>query len=270
MAKRAKKERPTQMTKKQLAKSRKVRRRERATLAGIIAVTVLVVGVLVYGAIHEYVLKPNAPIATVDGRAISTRLYQKRWKYSQANASSQLQQYQAQLDRLNAEPEPSDSSMFLAQYYGQVVQQLRNQLMNLDFAVLDELIDDELVRIEAEKEGITVTPEEVQAEIEKVFGFERNPPEPTPTVESSEPITTTPAPTPTRMTEEQFQSAYQKQLEFVVENFGFTEEEFRSLFEMTSCGANSRPCWRNECRPQQNRYTPATSWSRPKRKPRRS
>ncbi len=232
MAKKARREQPTQMTKKQRAKSRKVRRRERATLIGIVSVSVLVLGVLVYGAVQEFVVKPNAPIATVDGIGIPVRLYQKLWTYSQANASAQLQQYQAALDQVNAVEEPTDSDTFMAQYYGQVVQQLRDELMNLDYTVLDNLIDDELVRIEARKEGITVTPQEVQTSIDEAFGYDPNPPEPTPTAEATEPITGTPVPTPTRMTVEQFHSAYQSQVDFMREDFGITEEEFRSLFEM--------------------------------------
>jgi len=237
MAKREKKARPTepkQLTKKQIAKSQRVRRRERNTILGITLVAVLVVGVLIYGAIHEYVIKPNAPIATVDGVPISTRLYQKYWRYAHANASASLQQYQAELDQLNAKSEKSDTDTIFIQYYQQMVQQLKNQLMNLDMAVLDTLIDDALVRQEARKEGITVTPEEVQAEIEKAFGFDRNPPTPTPTAVVTDTATVTetatPAPTPTVMTEADFQNAYARQRDYMEKEFGFTEQEFRALF----------------------------------------
>jgi parvulin-like peptidyl-prolyl isomerase len=227
---------PKRLTKKQIAKSARVRRRERNTIIGLTLVAVLVVGVLIYGAVHEYVVKPNSPIATVDGVPISTRLYQKYWRYMHANTSATLQQYQAELDQLNAKSEKSDTDTILIQYYQQMVQQLKNQLMGLDMAVLDSMIDDELVRQEARKEGITVTPEEVQAEIEKAFGFERNPPTPTPTAVVTETATATetatPAPTPTVMTEAQFQSAYTRQRDYVQQQFGFTEQEFRALFEV--------------------------------------
>ncbi|MGB9594076.1 MAG: hypothetical protein ACPL7R_08055, partial [Anaerolineae bacterium] len=112
MAKRAKQARPAepkQLTRKQIAKSEKVRRRERNTIIGITLVAVLVVGVLIYGAIHEYLVKPNSPIATVDGVPISTRLYQKYWRYIYANTSASLQEYQAELDKLNAKADKSDT-----------------------------------------------------------------------------------------------------------------------------------------------------------------
>lgn len=237
MAKRAKRAQPAepkQLTKKQIAKSARVRRRERNTIIGLTLVAVLVVGVLVYGAVYEYLVKPNSPIATVDGVPISTRLYQKYWRYVHANTSASLSEYQAELDRLNAKAEKDDTDTLFIQYYQQMVQQLQSQLMNLDMAVLDNLIDDELVRQEAKKEGITVTPEEVQAEIEKAFGFERNPPTPTPTDVVTETTTVseaaTPAPTPTVMTEGEFQAAYARQRDYVNQQFGFTEQEFRALF----------------------------------------
>lgn len=233
-AKRAQPAEPKQLTKKQIAKSARVRRRERNTIIGLTLVAVLVVGVLVYGAVYEYLVKPNAPIATVDGVPISTRLYQKYWRYVHANTSASLSEYQAELDRLNAKAEKDDTDTLFIQYYQQMVQQFKSQLMNLDMAVLDSLIDDELVRQEAKKEGITVTPEEVQAEIEKAFGFERNPPTPTPTAVVPETTTVTetatPVPTPTVMTEAEFQSTYARQRDYLQQQFGFTEEEFRALF----------------------------------------
>jgi len=243
MAKKAKREQPAAMTRKQMAKSQKVRRRERATFIGISIVAVLVVGVLIFGAINEYVLKPEAPIATVDGAKISTKWYQKVWKYTQANTSTTMQQYQDQLDTLNAKTEKTDTDQLFIQYYTQMVSQLRSQLMNIDLAVLDSVIDDELVRQEAKKEGLVVTSEELQASIEQAFGLDRNPPEPTPTVAATatitatEPVTVTPAPTltpgptATRMSEEQFQTTYQKQLDYMNKQFGFSAGEFRSLFE---------------------------------------
>ena len=232
----AKKVQPEALTKKQIARSQKVRRRERNTLIGIVSVIVLVVGVLLYGAVNEYVLKPNAPIATVDGVDIPTRLYQKYWQYIQFNTLSSYQQYQSELDRLNALPEPTDMDAIYIQYYQQLVQQLQSQLQNLDMAVLDNLIGDELVRQEAKKEAISVTPEEVQSEIEIAFGLDRNPPTPTPTEVITDTTvvteTATPEPTATRMSEDQFQTAYDNQRDYIQKQFGFTEQEFRALFEI--------------------------------------
>jgi parvulin-like peptidyl-prolyl isomerase len=233
MARRAK---PETLTKRQVARSQKVRRRERNTLIGIASIAALVVGVLIYGAVNEYLIKPNAPIATVDGVQISTKLYKKHWQYIQANTLASYEQYQSELARLNALAEPTDMDGIYIQYYQQMVQQLQNQLTNLNLSVLDNLIDDELVRQEAKKEGIAVSPEEVQAEIEITFGFERNPPTPTPTevITDTDAVTetATPVPTATRMSEEQFQTTYTTQKDYFQKQFGFSEQEFRALFEI--------------------------------------
>lgn len=232
----AKKVQPEALTKKQIARSQKVRRRERNTFIGIVSVVVLVVGVLAYGAINEYLVKPSAPIATVDGVDISTKLYQKHWQYIQANTLASYQQYQSELERLNAITEPTDMDTIYIQYYQQVVSQLQSQLQNMDMAVLDDLIDGELVRQEAKKEGITVAPEEIQAAIETAFGFDRNPPTPTPTEVITDTaavtVTATPEPTATRMSEAQFQTAYTNERDFRKKEFGFSEQEFRDMFEV--------------------------------------
>jgi parvulin-like peptidyl-prolyl isomerase len=247
MAKKSQKETPAQLTKKQKAKSLKVRRRERVTIFSLATLAVLVVGVLGFGLVQEYVMKPNQAIATVDGVKIPVNLYQKHWKYNYASLSSTLQEYQSELQRINAKTDKTDTDTMLASYYQQYVQQLQNQLQTLDLDVLDQLISDQLVRQEAQKEGITASPEEVQAEIEQAFGYDRNPPtptptpeatptpevtpEPTPTPEASPEPTSTPAPTPTPMTEEQFQTAYQQQLDVMKQQFGFTEQDYRAVFE---------------------------------------
>lgn len=232
----AKKEKPEAMTKRQIARSEKVRRRERNTLIGILSVVALVVGVLIYGAINEFLVKPAAPIATVDGVGIPTKFYQKNWQYIQYTTLASLQDYQNQLQQLNAVKEPTDMDQVYIQYFQQMVSQLQNQLRTVDSAVLDNLIDDELVRQEAKKEGITVTADEVQTAIEDAFGYDRNPPTPTPTeviTNTAEiTMTATPAPTPTVMSQADFDSAYGKQRDYLEKQFGFTEKEWRSLFEV--------------------------------------
>jgi hypothetical protein len=66
---------PLPQTKKQLAKSRKVRRRERNVTIGVTALSVIVVAILAFGSIQEYVVKPNSPVARVNGVGISLKYY---------------------------------------------------------------------------------------------------------------------------------------------------------------------------------------------------
>ena len=60
----------------------------------------------------------------------------------------------------------------LYSYFLQQQQQLQQELgQTSTLQPLDELIDDELVRQEAARRGIAVTPEEVQKEIENQLGY---------------------------------------------------------------------------------------------------
>nr|MBC7245371.1 peptidylprolyl isomerase [Chloroflexota bacterium] len=99
-------------------------------------------------------------------------------------------------------------------------------------AVLDSMIDDELIRQEAARRNITVTPEELQEEIEQQFGYQRNPPTPTPTpITATLTITVTPTPTEAPMTLEEFQTNYNQYVIAVRKNAGMSEAAFRRLFE---------------------------------------
>lgn len=247
---------PLPQTKKQLAKSRKVRRRERNVAIGVTIVAVLVVGILAFGALQEGVIKPNAPIAKVNGVGIPTSYYQKMVRYSRDRVYGALDLYEQRKASLD---DTVPENQVMIQYLDQLLQQSQQQLISTQFDVLNQVIDDELVRQEARKEGLLATPDEIGEEIEKGFGYERNPatatPEPSPTsapITPTLPVTGTPAPattpisptetvtgtptptvtpfpTPTPMTYEAFQTAYQSQLQLMRKTYGFSESQFRDL-----------------------------------------
>jgi foldase protein PrsA len=94
------------------------------------------------------------------------------------------------------------------------------------------MIDDELVHQEAGRRNITVTADELQAEIEQQFGYIRNPPTPTPTpITTTVETTVTPTPTEAPMTLEQFQQNYSQYVAGVRKNASLGEAAFRRLFE---------------------------------------
>ncbi|MCL6430509.1 MAG: peptidylprolyl isomerase [Anaerolineae bacterium] len=104
--------------------------------------------------------------------------------------------------------------------------------MSLTMTTLDELIDAELIRQEAARRGLTVTPEEVSTEIEHLFGYNLPQPtaEPTP-ITATAPITETPTPTAQPMTEQQFKQYYGEYIAELRKNAGFREADFRVLVE---------------------------------------
>jgi parvulin-like peptidyl-prolyl isomerase len=88
---------------------------------------------------------------------------------------------------LQGSPEEND---FLIQFYQQQISQIQQQISLLPETTLDGLIDDELIREKAEEEGLTVTEQEVDAQIDQILLQRMSP--------AQEPVTgTTTLPTPT-------------------------------------------------------------------------
>lgn len=224
----AKKSKPTEvLTRKQLSKKER-EERQRRILYGIVGATLAVaVLVLGYGFYQEYIVKPSSPVAVVNGEPITTREYQAMVRYRQFDLSNQIGVLQAQLVQLD--PTAQDQQ-FLVEYVQQQIDQLQNQRTSLPYDVFEDMIDDRLVLQEADSRGIAVSDQEVQEEIERQFGFVRNPPTPTPTpITATVTITATPTPTIAPMTAEQFDENYTDYV-VAVRNAGFSEAGFRDLF----------------------------------------
>lgn len=220
---------PQVLTRKQLSRREREERQKRTLyilvgLAG--AAMVLILG---FGAYQEYVVRPSSPVAVVNGTVIPTRDYQLRVKYRRFELANQVAMLQTQLARLDPTKE---DEQFLVQYLQQQVQQVQSQSIVLPTQVLDDLVDEVLVQQEATRRGIAVDSAGVQEEIERLFGFERNPatPEPTPTVTEGQ-ETPTPMPTVDRVSQQDFEKEYGEYVLALRSEVGMSEPAFRSLFE---------------------------------------
>ncbi len=166
------------------------RRVRQIVVIGSLVVTILVVLLIVAFVVQEFVVNPGRSVATVDGQPITVSQVQSRMRIELAQATFNygqvIQQIQA-MQQQNAE----GGNDFLIQFYQQQLQQIANRIDTAQIAnaALDSLIEDQLIRQEAQRRGIIVSPQEVQEEIERQNGFYRATLTPFPTY--------TPAPTPT-------------------------------------------------------------------------
>ncbi|MCK4450892.1 MAG: SurA N-terminal domain-containing protein, partial [Anaerolineae bacterium] len=244
MAKKSKSRAPKKLTRKQYSRLERERSMKRLLIWGVTVVGIAVVGIMVYGLVVEKVIKAREPVAIVGGTSITTAEYQARVRFMQMRMQNELQYWLQQQQALD----PTDQSMqFYLEYIQGNIRDLQTKLSPANAPVigeqvLDQLIQEELVRQEAERRGITVAPEEVQREIERYFGYDRDPvtPTPGPTVVTS-PLTLTevltptptavPPPTPTPMTEEEFRRLYSTYLEQSLKPLDVSEQQYRSWVE---------------------------------------
>lgn len=243
----------TQLTAEEQRQSRKevllARKREkqnrqiRLAVAGVIALLVLV---FVVGLVNELLIKPTMPVASVNGVEISLGEWQDRVRFQRAQLIIGIEDLE--------ETVGGDIGL---------VQQFAGQQMNLLLepevlgqAVLEDMINEQIIRQAAEVRGITVTDEEVDERIEENFNYhEGESPTPfptaTPTVmptpsitpiatavitevvptntplpEPTEGPTATPLPTATPVSLEAFQEEYTTTLERF-ESYGVPEESYR-------------------------------------------
>ena len=193
-------------------------------MIGMGGIAVLLVLVLAFGWWREYVARSSQPVATVAGTPISIDQYARRLDFQRKTLDEQMQFMQAQL-------QAAGSNQSIADLYRQQIQQIQMSMLFLPDQALESLINEQLVRQEAARRGIQVTPDEVEAEIAKTFGDQPTPEPaaaPADAAATSEPgATPAPevAPTPAPTTDVQA-----KFTEFL-NLYGISGSEYRSIAE---------------------------------------
>jgi parvulin-like peptidyl-prolyl isomerase len=188
---------PKIATKKHIA--RLERERRQVALIRIISIIAIAFVLLLvgYGILDTTYFKKNQAVAEVNGEKIVLGYWQERVQMYRLNLISTLQQYQ-----------------YYQQTFGmdttQQQQQIQTQLTSDNFlgeTVLNQLIDETLIRQEAEKRGITVTDAELDERIQNLYEFYPNgTPSPTitptefstPTLSATQKALFVPTSTPTR------------------------------------------------------------------------
>ncbi|MGC8781601.1 MAG: peptidylprolyl isomerase [Anaerolineae bacterium] len=196
-------------TRKETARRRRDEERNRRVLIGLAAVAGLLILIIAAGVVQELVLKPRQPIAVVNDARISTADYARRVRYA---------------------------------WYQESLQQQGQDPQTISLNVLDQMIDEQLLRQEAQKRGITVSADEIERALEESFGYRRYTPTPSPTPSVSptpEPTPTpggsptpTPLPTATPVTLESYQSQLKDYLSRIKAAADLSEADLRALVEL--------------------------------------
>lgn len=166
---------PKVVTKKHLARLERERRQINLirwiALAGVVIVLLL----LGYGFLKLNVLSKREPVAEVNGVKITSQGWQERVRLERVSLYNQLSRYQ-----------------FFQQSFGmdtsQQQQSIQVQLSSpetIGQTVLDTMVDEVLIRQEAQKRGITASTDEVEALLQESYAFFPNG-SPTPTTTPTE------------------------------------------------------------------------------------
>ncbi|WP_322807606.1 peptidylprolyl isomerase [Thermanaerothrix sp.] len=170
----AKKPKTKVVSRKQQSRVERELRNRRLVLGGTIGIIALVVLVIVYGLLDQFVLQQQRPVARVAGTPIPLSELQKRVRferYQLIQSITTLTQYK-QLFSFD----PASQAYFDAQIQ-QSVAQLKDS-NSLGSKALDALIEARILEHEAAALGISVSEDEITRAIQEAFGYY---PEGTPT-----------------------------------------------------------------------------------------
>ena len=194
-------------TRKQLSRLANERKQEKLLIWGAAVIVLLLVSVLGYGVISETYIKARRPVAIAGDTPIQTAEFQARVRFTRLQMRNELSELQ--FTRMSLDPDDESSALMMDYFDGQI-RSLEGQLapesaLVIGDQVLEQLINEKLIRQECERRGTIVSADDVQAEIEMGFGYERSPaPEAAEDALGSEDT----VPTPTPMTLEAYREQY--------------------------------------------------------------
>lgn len=199
----------TEPTRKETARRRRDAERNRRVLIGLGFVAALLLLIIAAGVVQELVIKPRQPVAVVNDARITTADYARRVRFA---------------------------------WYQESLQQQGQDPQTISLNVLDQMIDEQLLRQEAQKRGITVSADEIDRALEESFGYQRYTPTPSPTPSvSPTPLPTptpggsptpTPLPTATPVSLEAYQSQLKDYIARIKTAADMSEADLRALVEL--------------------------------------
>lgn len=155
------------ISRKHVARAEREAQLRQWILIGTAAVVALVVALFGYGWLDLNVIQPGQPVAKVGNKEISTRDFQMNVKNERYQLINQYIQIINIMQVFAGNPSAD-------QYYQQQLAQIEYQLTDtatLGRDVLNRMINDEIIRQEAARRGITVSAEEVDKAIQEAFNY---------------------------------------------------------------------------------------------------
>lgn len=252
--------------KKHLARQEKEKRQKRLIIIISAIVILAVIGLIGFGILQQTVLADIKPVATVNGEKITTKQFQSWVRYYRYTTIRQAQQTIQFAQVFGNDPTMLSSIGKQLQSYAQ---QMSSPIVG--DAVLNQMIDDILIKQEAEKLGITISDQEITEALHTAFGYYPNgtptptstpailptstlsdlqetllprtatpttsveTPEVTPTITNTEQLTPTLTPTasltPTPYTQEQFEKNYDEIVKSFEEDYNIPESTIHEVIE---------------------------------------
>jgi peptidyl-prolyl cis-trans isomerase D len=165
----AKKPKQPVITKKHLARQEREQMQTRYILLTGLAILILVIGFIGYGVLDQTYLHSHKTVATVNGEKIILKDFQTQVRYYRLQIINQAQYYYQMVQYFGSDAQTQ--SQFASQLY-----QLQSQLSasSLSENVMNTMVDEILIRQEADRRGITVSSEEVDKAMQKAFGYYAN------------------------------------------------------------------------------------------------
>lgn len=155
------------LTKKHMAKLERERRQVKAITIGAIIVIVGVLLLIGYGILNLTVLQVRQPIVEVDETVVTTKEFQARVRLARQQLINQYIQYYQFALMFGVDPNTDD-------YFSQTLTEISNRLASPAIVgndALTQIVDEILIRKEAEARGITVLDEEIEDAIRADFSY---------------------------------------------------------------------------------------------------
>jgi parvulin-like peptidyl-prolyl isomerase len=155
-------------TKKHLARAERERNQTRILVITLIAFGLILVGIIGYGLLDQYVISDLKPVAKIDGKTISVKEYQKQaqmTRFEEVNRYSQDKQIYDFYTQFGMSPD----SQLVGELY--TLQIELSDTRTFGQKVLNNMIEYRILQAKAAELGVSLTDAEVDDVLHSSFGF---------------------------------------------------------------------------------------------------